>query len=373
LDPDHGMFAHNVKGKAFDLYTASKEYPQSLEVNVEYGGKTVIMTSRVEAREKLLSIPSKAGVDIKQKKKKQEDDEETVVPIATSKFQAPCYVESCRRDIETGETKFVSAFWICPTGVGRSRFMSAAIYNLPFETPRWFSHVFVNDFLDQDTFLLATQQAKLLPLEAKMVKELMKEEEKEDSGDISEDLQNKSIALRKKSFVYRSPTEVINMRVGLFWDQTMLRIPKRIDTLLAMDKSGQLSHLPPRSSVLDLEKNHVRLCPDSQDVVKNCDTIQRISKILFGLTLLAKMISTTTLPSTPLAPDSVMKRIVTTPVVSCIMKKCLSTSFVMAILSVSAVASWLSSSLRKYFFFRYEESFRDKDLEKMPTLWADPL
>jgi len=372
LDPDHGLFAHNTKGKGFDLYTASKDFPQSLEVQVGDGGNSVSMTSRVEARQKLLSIPSKAGEDTKAQKKTKQD-EETVVPIATSKFQAPCYVESCRRDPGSGDTKFVSSFWICPTGVGRSRFMSSTIYNLPFKIPRWLTHLFLNGFLDQDTFLLATQQAKVLPLEAKMVKELMKEEEESSTSNSSEDLRKKSISLRKKSFVYRSPTEVLSMRIGSFWDQTVLRMPKRIDTLLAMDKGGQLSHLPPRSSVLDLEKCHLQICPDSQDAVENCDKIQRVSKVLFSLTLLAKMVSITSLTSSMIAPNSVMNRIVKTPFVSCIMKKCLSTSFVITILSLSALASWLSSNVRKYFFFRYEESFRDKDLDKMPTVWADPM
>jgi hypothetical protein len=60
-----------------------------------------------------------------------------------------------RRD-KNGDTSFLNAFFLSPTGVGRTRFLAAGVGRTPIAVPRWLMHVLLNRFLDQDTYLLAT-------------------------------------------------------------------------------------------------------------------------------------------------------------------------------------------------------------------------
>ena len=86
----------------------------------------------------------------------------------------------------------------------------------PFDVPRWMVHIFLNNFLDQDTFLLATQQRNVLSAEAKVVRGM------KENGTL-----NKSpTGIRKNLYVYRSPTEKMGMRIGTFFDETLNRSPK---------------------------------------------------------------------------------------------------------------------------------------------------
>ena len=66
---------------------------------------------------------------------KKDDDSETKTtaakddetPWATSYYEAPSHVRQKRVDKITGKTNFITTFFICPVGVGRSRFMAASI------------------------------------------------------------------------------------------------------------------------------------------------------------------------------------------------------------------------------------------------------
>jgi uncharacterized protein with GYD domain len=49
--------------------------------------------------------------------------------------------------------------------------MSGSIGKVPFSPPRWLSHIVLNNFLDQGTHLLATQQKHVLNWEAKAVRQ----------------------------------------------------------------------------------------------------------------------------------------------------------------------------------------------------------
>ena len=80
---------------------------------------------------------------------------------ATPTRAAPC---GRRRDAQ-GKSKFLTCFWVLPTGVGRSRLLTAAVTQAPFLPPRWVIHLGLNSFLDQDTHLLATQQPRVLQRE----------------------------------------------------------------------------------------------------------------------------------------------------------------------------------------------------------------
>jgi hypothetical protein len=268
------------------------------------------------------------------------------VPVSTSTFTAPNHVVMGRRNKETGETSFITAFWICPTGTGRSRFMSAAIGKMPFSLPRWLMHVSLNNFLDQDTHLLATQQRYVLDVEAEVVGKM--------SGS---DIAMKSTNVRKSTYVYRSPTERLGARLGTFWDETLNRTPNRVSTLLAMGKSGVLKQNPSRRVTLDRESQHLHICPDSLAVVKNCNRV-RIASAAVALSLAAFKTYWTVASN---VSTGFLSR------VAFLLKP----SVVKSGLSISLAAWWLAGKLRREFYFKYTEELRDRDLKKIPKIWLE--
>lgn len=86
--------------------------------------------------------------------------------LATTTFMAPSVITLARRDSINATSQFITAFWICPIGTGKSRFMSAAISKSPVAIPRWLVHMNLNNFLDQDTYLLVGQNRAVLQREA---------------------------------------------------------------------------------------------------------------------------------------------------------------------------------------------------------------
>lgn len=341
LDPDHGVFAHGVLG--FDLYAASKEAPQSLQEEFPNDGKGWKITSRVDAIDKLIAV------DKSRRGKKVKEVDESKVKIATSTFTAPTTVYMGRRDKETGETMFVTAFWICPTGTGRSRFMSAAVGKLPISIPRWLMHLNLNNFLDQDTHLLATQQRYVLEAEAEAV----------DNMSVS-DLMTKPTNVRKNTYVYRSPTEKLGARLGQFWDETLNRAPNRLSTLLPMAMSGALKKDPVRRETLDRELQHTRICPDSQGLVKNCARIRLFSAAAF-LTLSAlKVWSVLAIPATN-GFGNVLSRC----------SNILKPAILWKTLTASFLTWFLAGKLKREFYFKYTEDLRDRDLKHIPKVWLD--
>ena len=176
LDPDHGVFAHQAP--AFDMYSASPEMPLDIAESFDNAGWT--LTTRVPAREKLRHLD--------RLRRGQRTVELPHNITATTTFYAPTHVTICRRDA-AGDTNFITAFWICPTGTGRSRFMSVGMGRLPLAVPRWLSHIILNNFLDQDTPIVASQQPPVLTAEAVAAEE------------------EPYVGARKRLFVYQSPTD----------------------------------------------------------------------------------------------------------------------------------------------------------------------
>jgi phenylpropionate dioxygenase-like ring-hydroxylating dioxygenase large terminal subunit len=338
LDPDHGLFAHGVIG--FDLYSASRYEPQTIEEEFINNGKGWRVSSRVDAVEKLITV------DKSRRGKKVKEIDKGKVPISTSTFTAPNHVVMGRRNKETGETSFLTAFWICPTGTGRSRFMSAAIGKVPFSLPRWIMHASLNNFLDQDTHLLATQQRYVLDAEAEIV------------GKMSDsDIATTSTNVRKSTYVYRSPTERLGSRLGTFWDETLNRAPNRVSTLLAMGQSGVLKQNPSRRVTLDREDQHLRICPDSQAVVKNCNRV-RIASAAVGLSLAALKTYWSVASN---GSGVCLSR------VAFLLKPTVVTGG----LGISLAAWWLAGKLCREFYFKYTEEVRDRDLRNIPKIWME--
>jgi phenylpropionate dioxygenase-like ring-hydroxylating dioxygenase large terminal subunit len=339
MDPDHGLFTHGAT--AFDEYSASSSVPQTLEEEFVNGGKGWQITSRVTAVEKVLKVDKTIRGTLKKIKPGKDDEPK----IATTTFKAPNLVYMGRRDKETGETALLVSFLICPVGVGRTRFMSGSISKLPFSPPRWFFNIIVNNFLDQDTHLLETQQKHVLNWEAKAVKQQV------ESGELASSTESvPNTMVRKKNFVYRSPSEKMSVRVGAFFDATLSKSPNRVDKLMELDLSAN----PKREMTLDRRVQHLNICPDSQGVVKNCDRIIQMAKFVSLAVAAVKAVAVSRGAAT--------------------VGKFLSPPRLGAVFGMSLFANWLAKKMRREFFFKYTEALRDRDLAKTPkNIWLDKI
>ena len=348
MDPDHGLFAHAAVG--FDLYSASRSAPQTIVEEELDGGKGWKITSTVDAVEKLIHTNAEWKIEAgKAKRKKKGGKGKTSTPAvrkATTTFVAPSVVYSGRRDVETGETPFVTAFWICPVGAGRSRFMSAAI-GTPIKLPRWLLHVTLLNFLDQDTYLIYTQQRYVLEREAELAMSASNGHQNE--TEVDEHHESPPVSMRKSLFVYRSPTEKLQARLATFFDKTLDRVPNRRATLRNLPRLDL-----PREVVLDRFSQHTKICPDSMSLYKKCKRASSVSLFVAGFAVLTRM---------------VIPRVCYTssPLFSAIC----SPSFLRPIFAVSALVSFISNRILREFRFKYDESFRDRDLDNIPNVWMD--
>lgn len=306
IDPDHGLFAHQ-QATSFDLYSASTEHPQSTREDFdEDNGDFWTITSNVSAVPKL-SI------------KKQKIDD---TKAAVTTFIAPSLIYMGRRNKITNETTFLTAFWITPTGTGKSRFMSASISNikLPFKIPRWLAHMQLMNFLDQDTYLLITAQKYILEAERNYYEGV-------------------SPNNRKSVFHYASPTEKLLSRVGTFWDNTLANVPFRKSTLKRMDLTSTIT----REVALDRYQQHTKVCPDTQGFLKKSKMIQKGSLVSMVVSIAGVLV----------AKNALWKRVsafvgVSSSIVYMLMKKC-----------------------AKEFYFKYTNEFRDRDMDKIPSVYVD--
>ena len=129
LDPDHGLFAHQAA--PFDLYTATRDAPQTVAVDESSPG-FFSLSSAVAAVPKLVTTMKKeirqpgtvAGTTLY--------GAQNVTGVST--FRPPSAIATGRRDA-AGATKFQQTFWLCPTGVGRTRFMAAGVGRLTPKKP----------------------------------------------------------------------------------------------------------------------------------------------------------------------------------------------------------------------------------------------
>ncbi|CAB9507011.1 TIC 55, chloroplastic [Seminavis robusta] len=327
LDPDHGAFAH--QNLNFDFYTASPHHPQTITENFDQNGWE--LTASVPAVDKLLAVDRAKrqflGMKTKPPKKTkpasfgstpETPPEETLQ--ATSHFMAPTTVSMSRRNVTDGSTKFITAFWVCPVGTGKSRFMSAAIGQVPIQVPRWILQVNLNRFLDQDTVLVASQQPPILTAEAQGVERP-----------------------RASLFAYGSATDKTVRLIDNFWDTTLHKAPNRARTLQQLHYAGALQHTPAREIVLDRRTQHLTICPDSQGLVRNCRRITRTG-LLLTAAWMARVLWLRAIPKRTL-PLAVL----------------------------STLVAWAAHQVRKQYYFVKTEASRDKDLSQIPVkAWVDP-
>ncbi len=377
MDPDHGLFAH--QNEAFDLYSASKNNPVSIGEEVLDNGKGWTVTSRVKATYELLQRNEEQFIQSKSKggesrseseneKKRQKrkfgndknSDRDTDDAVkSTTTFVAPNMVFMGRRN-KNNETNSVSCFFITPTGTGRSRFMSCTIAKAPrwLKVPRFLAHIIVNNFLDQDTYLLATQQRHVLATESQLVTE----NDKIDDTTV--------VPVRKKMYKYRSPSERLGVRVGNFFDATVSRVPNRLSKI--RDYGGYNSAMEKlsttRREVLDREKQHTLICKESMLLVKNCQRLRKVMKAIAFIPVFFRVLAGSSSISVP----SCLGMKLLSPLIMKV-NHILNPSLVLAMWTVSVLTTYVATKLEKEFEFKYTSEFRDKDNDKIPSVWMDSL
>jgi len=405
MDPDHGLFAHQEK--SFDLYSASKNNPISIrEQELDYGNGWTV-TSQVDATYELcrrnedqiiMESEVQEGHHEKRKKKKMRmrtkrkfnginGGNDGDVLKSTITFVAPNMVFFARRN-KDGETKSVSCFFITPTGTGRSRFMSCTLAKAPkwLKVPRFFVHIFINNFLDQDTYLLATQQRHVLATESQLVIDSISRnnnnnnnnKNNKNSNDIYKEVDDMAtIPVRKKMYTYRSPTDRLGMRVGNFFDATISRVPNRLSKI--RNYGGYNNALEKlsftRREVLDRKKYHTLICKDSMGFVKNCQTLRSAMKVVAFIPILLRVMASSigsggsSVSSAGVGIGIGMKLLPSSIIAT--VNRILSPSLILLIWTVSFAISFVTKKLEKEFEFKYTEEFRDKDNAKIPSVWMD--
>jgi hypothetical protein len=102
-----------------------------------------------------------------------------------------------------------------------------------------------------------------------------------------------------------------------------------------------LNETPPRRQVLDRETQHLQICPDSQDTVRNCQRMTNMSKVVVAAWVVAAVMR--------------RSRVGLVPTV------------------LVGLAGFAANALRKQFYFSKTERDRDQDLAKIPKkMWLDP-
>jgi phenylpropionate dioxygenase-like ring-hydroxylating dioxygenase large terminal subunit len=373
-DAEHGAFAHQAK--AFDMYAASKEHPLHVTQEFPNDGKGWVVKTKVDASDKLLEVDRQRRQLLKDRKGQSDDalskiqkavtssnapstDEkkEKESPWATTRFEAPFHLQMRRLDKKTGTTNFVSSFYICPTGVGRCRFMAAGLSKKA--PPRWITKLMLDNFLDQDTYLLATQQHYILGNEANDLRDMMKQRQKEAQESSSkgrDPLEMQTMNTRRRLFCMSTPTDAFGAKLEQFWDATLLRSPNRIANLMKLDTAGAFLETPSRSVVLDRKKQHLDICPDSQDAAKNADRVRKMG-IFVVITILGSRLSMKSIGKVALAQR---------------LDTFLSPGVVAVTTGLSLLVSFLAHKMHREYFFKYTEEYRRKDMSKIPmNIWKD--
>jgi hypothetical protein len=292
---------------------------------------------------------------VKQRKKGE-------TPWATTMFQAPFHLQMRRLDKHTNSTAFVTAFYICPVGVGRCRFMAAGLSKVA--PPRWVTKLALDNFLDQDTYLLATQQHYILSSEAADLREMMKKRQRQDkelsSADDDDDdiVAMKTMPTRRRLFCLSTPNDAFGAKLEQFWDATLLRSPNRIKNLLKLDSAGAFLDTPSREVVLDRKLQHLDICPDSKSTTRLCQKVRTM-----GVFLAAALLCTKYLLLPMMCDKYALARrwnLILRP------------AWVVATSSLSLLASFIAAKIHREYHFKYTDDYRRKDMIKIPkNIWKD--
>jgi hypothetical protein len=402
-DPDHGYFAHSSSGTAlaFDWYS-SDGTENMIDIQEEFtelpsatsrrkGGLGWKITSSVNAVDKLVKY--NRDVRMNNNTTKSSDSRAFLAnqprkndppKLATTTFIAPSIITLGRRTNSTSSSQFLTGFWICPVGTGKSRFMSAAISKSPISIPRWLVHMNLNNFLDQDTYLLVGQNRAVLKKEAEcyIAQSSSMEMNTTTVASIS------SASVRKSTYVYKSPSERMGVRIGQFFDATLSRAPNRKEALLSWynrNSNGNrlFEEWPSREVVLDRFRQHTSVCPDSLDVVRNCDSVMKISKFIGTALIFLKIMFRSSpfpllqdsfsyaFPTSIYAARQILIQVIAKIMMNRVVQSLLSSKTFYTILSLLALSHWIASRVEREFFFKFDDELHRKDVKHIAKNWVD--
>jgi hypothetical protein len=369
------------------MYTSSKEYP--LQVVQEYpnDGKDWMVKTKVDSSDKLLEVNRQRRLKNGEKGKSArqsttakrgtskmyfriltcfvfsvQPSSTKEAPWATTIFQAPFHLQMRRLNKETNSTAFVSAFYICPVGVGRCRFMAAGLSKAA--PPRWVTKLALDNFLDQDTYLLATQQQYILSSEAIDLRDMLKKQRQnkqswsDDDDDYNDALKMQTMPTRRRLFCLSTPNDAFGAKLEQFWDATLLRSPNRIKNLLKLDSAGIFLGTPPRNVVLDRKLQHLDICPDSQAAIRICQKVRKMGVFVATVLLCTKFLFLPTMCD----KYSLAQR----------WNVILRPAWIVAMSSLSLLVSFIAAKIHREYYFKYTDDYRRKDMNKIPkNIWKD--
>lgn len=105
-----------------------------------------------------------------------------------------------------------------------------------------------------------------------------------------------------------------------------------------------LDSIPPRNVVLDRKTQHLDICPDSQDTVRNCKLVIRMSILITAGWIVRTLLNKTA-----------------------------NSRMFWWIPALSSAVGIVAEYIRKQFGYTHSEDKRDMDLKKIPRkMWLDP-
>lgn len=147
--------------------------------------------------------------------------------------------------------------------------------------------------------------------------------------------------------VHFSKTHHVHL-VDNFWDATVGKVPRRSETLLAMKNAGLLNSIPSRHVILDRKTQHLDICPDSQDTVRNCQLITRTSIVMTAGWIIRFLL---------------LKQ----------QQQIANARMLWWGPLLSSMVGIVAEMIRKQFYYTHTEKKRDRDLKTIPKkMWLDP-
>jgi len=232
--------------------------------------------------------------------------------------------------------------------------------------PRWFHHLMLNRFLDQDTVLVASQQPYTLQAEAENVirqredqEQVLEAEPTNGSPQSVKEEKRTRRGSRQTLYNYQSPTDRTVRLIDSFWDATLSRAPNRVETLLELHRRGELRRLvPDRTEILDRAAQHLAVCADSQDAVRNCRYVTAGGLLLAASWLALRLL----VPSAPVSSSS-----------STFLRVGRRVGRSVALPVLGLLVAWVANAVRTSFFYIYTKAKLHRDLRRIPErIWADP-
>ncbi|DBA95205.1 TPA: hypothetical protein ACH3X3_013107 [Trebouxia sp. C0006] len=285
LDPDHGLYAHQTP--TFDSYTASQDFPMHITEHSTSNSYKLVG--------EVAGILKMTGKDDSAKTKPLPGEQVSSASDITARivFQSPTMVRWSRHD-KQGSTNFISAFYLLPAGFGKTRFMSRYVRSIApkVHPPRWLVSIALNRFVDQDTYLLATQQSVTLSNELRDIADKQQpaqlQQPQTSDAQVSdrqradgEAAQAGAPMARRSWYCHRSPTDNILVASGKWMDKAVPWMPNRYQGLLSSSLQGSAPLVAPgkREDVLDRFSCHTAICPDSMGFYTKVTALAKVAQV----------------------------------------------------------------------------------------------